>query len=161
MRIIRKMSNTSILLSQYLTNHASHWLGMNKKGHIKSSVVLPPSKKRNKQRNKQECTEKSYGRPMQDSLLIGTQTCSIAGILIKKLPTSAIFHDLFRYFTHLCHTRAGRVRELPRSSRPKFKLVWHQFSNVQFARHRFVWKVRSVQFGAPGPRPSLQFVQFS
>ena len=34
-------------------------------------------------------------------------------------------------------TRAGRVRELPRSSRSRFKMVWHQYST---------WKVRSIQF---------------
>ena len=47
-------------------------------------------------------------------------------------------------------TRAGRVRELTRSSRSKFKMVWHQFSSVQFPSHQFVRKVRSVQFlGSP------------
>ena len=58
-------------------------------------------------------------------------------------------------------TRAGRLRELVRSSRSKFKLVWRQFSTVQFPRHQFVWKVRSVQFGALGPSASVQFVKFS
>ena len=58
-------------------------------------------------------------------------------------------------------TRAGRVRELARSSHSKVKLVWHQFSIVQFPRHQFVWKARSVQFGATGPSASVQLVQFS
>ena len=58
-------------------------------------------------------------------------------------------------------TRAGRVRELARSSRSKFTLVWHQFSTVQFPRHQFVWKVLSTQFGSPGPSASVQSVQFS
>ena len=53
-------------------------------------------------------------------------------------------------------TRAGRVRELTRSSRSKFKMVWHQFSTVQFPCLQLVWKVRSVQFGA-----SSASVQFS
>ena len=34
--------------------------------------------------------------------------------------------------------RAGRVRELTRSSLSKFKMVWHQFSTVQFPSHQFV-----------------------
>ena len=45
--------------------------------------------------------------------------------------------------------------------RSKFKLVWHQFSTVQFPRHHFVWKVHSVQFGALGQSASIQFVQFT
>ena len=32
-------------------------------------------------------------------------------------------------------TRAGRVRKLARSSRSKFKMVWHQFSTAQFPSH--------------------------
>ena len=54
-------------------------------------------------------------------------------------------------------SRAGIVRELARSSRSKFKRVWHQFITVQFPRHQFGWKDRSVQFGAPGPSASVQF----
>ena len=42
--------------------------------------------------------------------------------------------------------RAGRVCELTRPSRSKFKMVWHQFSAVQFPSHRFVWKVSLVHF---------------
>ena len=57
--------------------------------------------------------------------------------------------------------RAGRVRELPRSSRSRLKMVWHQFSIVQFPSHQFVWKARSVQVGARGPNASVQSVQFS
>ena len=54
-------------------------------------------------------------------------------------------------------TRAGRVRELMRSFRSKFKMVWQQFSTVQFPGHQFVRKVRSVQFGTWGPSASVQF----
>ena len=119
-----------------------------------------------------------------------------------------------------------RLHELQRYSHSKFKLVWHQFSIVQFPRHHFgkfvhfssghwgqylhsvqfssfhsvhklfqpqlgftwltfkifslkaqtslasvqyssvlwapvVWKLCSVQFGAPGPSASIQLVQFS
>ena len=43
-------------------------------------------------------------------------------------------------------TRAGRVHELSRSSRSKFKMVLHQFSSVQFPSRQLAWKVRSVQF---------------
>ena len=50
--------------------------------------------------------------------------------------------------------RAGRGRKLTMSSCLKFKIAWHQFSTAQFPRHQFVWKVRSVQFGARGPRAS-------
>ena len=42
--------------------------------------------------------------------------------------------------------RAGRVHELSRSSRSKFKMVLHQFSSVQFPSRQLAWKVRSVQF---------------
>ena len=55
----------------------------------------------------------------------------------------------------------ARAGEIVRSYRSKFKLVSHQFSTVQFPRHQFVWKVRSVQFAAPGPSASVQFIQFS
>ena len=48
--------------------------------------------------------------------------------------------------------RTGRVRELTRSSRSKFKMVWHQFSTNHYPNHQFVWEVRSVQFGTRGPR---------
>ena len=58
-------------------------------------------------------------------------------------------------------TRAGRVRELAGSARSELKLVWYQFSTVQFPRHQFVWKIRSAQFGAPGQSVSVRFVQFS
>ena len=44
--------------------------------------------------------------------------------------------------------RSGRVRELTRSSRLKFKMVWHQFSTVRCHSHQLVWKVRSFQFDA-------------
>ena len=49
----------------------------------------------------------------------------------------------------VCQIRAGRVRELTRSSRSKFKIVSYQFSTVQFPSLHFDWKARSVQFGAP------------
>ena len=42
--------------------------------------------------------------------------------------------------------RAGRVHELSRSSRSKFKMVLHQFISVQFSSRQLAWKVRSVQF---------------
>ena len=57
------------------------------------------------------------------------------------------------------YCRAVRARKLTRFSCPKFKLVWHQFSTVQFHSHRLLWKVRSVQFGARGPG-SVQIIQF-
>ena len=56
-----------------------------------------------------------------------------------------------------CGIRAGTVRELTRFSRSKFKMVWHQFSTVQFPSHQFVWEVRSVQFRACGRSASVQF----
>ena len=36
-------------------------------------------------------------------------------------------------YKYLVRCRAGRVRELPRSSCSKFKTIWCQFSSVQFA----------------------------
>ena len=36
-------------------------------------------------------------------------------------------------------------------------MVWHQFCTVQFLSHQFAWKVHLVQFGAWGPRASVQF----
>ena len=42
-----------------------------------------------------------------------------------------------------------------------FKMLCGQFSTVQFPSHQFVWKVRSVQFGARGLSASVKFVQFS
>ena len=57
-------------------------------------------------------------------------------------------------------TTARIVRELTMSSRSKFKMVWHQFSTVQFPIHQFVGKVRSVQFGTRRPSTSVQFVHF-
>ena len=56
--------------------------------------------------------------------------------------------------------RTGRVRELTKSSRSKFKMVWHQVSTVQLPSNQIVWKVCSVQFGAWEPSASAQFVQF-
>ena len=53
--------------------------------------------------------------------------------------------------------RAGSFRELTRSSRSKFKMVWQQFSTVLFPSHQFLLKVRSVQFWAWGPSVSVQF----
>ena len=52
--------------------------------------------------------------------------------------------------------KARRVRELAGSCRSKFKLARHPFSIVQFPKHQFVWKVRSVEFGTPGPSTSVQ-----
>ena len=43
----------------------------------------------------------------------------------------------------------------------KFKLVWNQFRTVQFPRHQFVLKVRSVQFGAPRRGQVPPFISFS
>ena len=57
--------------------------------------------------------------------------------------------------------RVGKVRELTRTSRSKFEMVWHRFSTVQFPSRQFVWKVRSVQFGAREPSDSVQFAQSS
>ena len=54
-------------------------------------------------------------------------------------------------------SRAGRVRELTRFFRSKFKMVWHQFITVQFPSHQFDWKARSAQFGASGPSAAVQF----
>ena len=59
--------------------------------------------------------------------------------------------------TRILSTRAGRVRELKRSSRSKFKMVWYQFNTVQFPSHQFVWKVRTVQFRVWGRSASVQF----
>ena len=56
---------------------------------------------------------------------------------------------------------AGRVRELSRSSRLQFRMVWHQFNTVQFPSHHFVWEVCSIQFGVRGPGGCVQFVEFS
>ena len=54
------------------------------------------------------------------------------------------------------HTKICLVTDWPaRSSYSKFKLVWHKFITVQFAWHQLVWKVCSVQFGAPGQVPPL------
>ena len=63
---------------------------------------------------------------------------------------------------HLECPKAGRVRELKRSSRSEFKMVSHQFNTVQFPSNQFVWKVRSVQLGTRGPKclRSVQFIQF-
>ena len=52
--------------------------------------------------------------------------------------------------------RAGRVHELTESSHSKFKMIWHQFSTVQFPSNQLVWKVCSVQFWACGPSASIQ-----
>ena len=35
------------------------------------------------------------------------------------------------------------------SSGSMFKMVWHQFSAVQFPNHQFVWKARSVHLMGP------------
>ena len=60
--------------------------------------------------------------------------------------------------------RAGRVRELTKSSRSKFKIVWRQFNADQFLGHQLVWKVRSVQLGTGNKClcsvRSVQFIQF-
>ena len=60
--------------------------------------------------------------------------------------------------------RAGRVRELTKSSRSKFKIVWRQFNADQFIGHQLVWKVRSVQLGTGNKClcsvRSVQFIQF-
>ena len=71
----------------------------------------------------------------------------------------------FRYFNVpknacSCRIRTGRVRELARSSRSKVKMIWHQFSTVQFPNHHFVWKVCSVRFVVRGPSASVQFSSF-
>ena len=52
---------------------------------------------------------------------------------------------------------AGRIRELSRPSRSKFKMIWHYFSTVRFPSYQFVRKLRSVQFGAWAPSASIQF----
>ena len=63
---------------------------------------------------------------------------------------------------HDDHTRAGRVRELTKSSRSKFKIVWHQFSTVlvtglsgkfvQFRLGHGDQRLRSVQFSSGSVR---------
>ena len=58
-------------------------------------------------------------------------------------------------------TRAGRVLELTRSSHSKLKVVWHQFSTVQFPSHQFVWKVQLVEFRAQGQNDYVQVIQYS
>ena len=55
--------------------------------------------------------------------------------------------------------RAGRVRELTRPSRSKFKMVWHQFGTAQFSSHQFVWKVCSAQFRHGNQVPPFSSVQ--
>ena len=69
----------------------------------------------------------------------------------------ALFSSKAVYFARVSRVGAARVRELTRSSRPKFKKVWQQFSTVQFPSHQLDWKVRSVQFGAWWPSASVQF----
>ena len=58
--------------------------------------------------------------------------------------------DISKYHPKLSvskvRVRAGRARELTRSSRSKFIMVWHQFSTVQLPSLQLAWKVRSVQF---------------
>ena len=62
--------------------------------------------------------------------------------------------------------RAGRVRELTRSSPSNFKIVWRQFNTVQLTSEQFVWKARSVHLiGASNfetfSKLSPKFTQFS
>ena len=64
-----------------------------------------------------------------------------------KISTNYCFRPNFKILV------PGRVRELTRSSRSKLEVVWHQFSTVQFSTHQFVYKNRSVQFGARGQVP--------
>ena len=65
------------------------------------------------------------------------------GRVVDSRTEARLVHFLFILFTRNTAStdiiaRAGRVLELARSSRPKFNLVWHQFSTVQFPRHNFV-----------------------
>ena len=45
-------------------------------------------------------------------------------------------------------TRTGRVRELTRSSRSKFKMIRYQFSAAQVSSFNIFWKVCNVQFSS-------------
>ena len=64
--------------------------------------------------------------------------------------------------------RAGRVGELTRSSRSEFKMIWHQFSTVQFPSHQLAWEVCLVHLMGPpifqrsvsSVSSSLSLVQF-
>ena len=70
----------------------------------------------------------------------------------KKRDNVVLLEGVVGHLEIMLNTKAGTVRELTRSSRSKFKMVWHQFSTVQFPSHQFVWKVRTVQLMG-----SLQF----
>ena len=60
--------------------------------------------------------------------------------------------------------KVGRVCELTKSSRPKFNMVWRQFSTVQFPIHHLSGKFVQFSSGYGGQVPpfsSFSSVQFS